>query len=328
VRQYKITFVVNSNTQEEIDKISEHIKNVLTSTGGTVERTDKMGRRRSGYEIARRWRHFAMYGGLAFCLVAAVILLPVQRDAAAQGQGNSLESRVSALESAVATLQTTVNTQNGQIAALQSKTQFMTVATDPITGLLDVYFTGTNIHILNGQGSTEGAPNGKGNLIIGYNELRRPGNPTVRTGSHNLIVGVGMNYSSYGGINAGFWNTISGPFASVFGGGENSATGLYNVVVGGGSNVAGGFGSNLVAGGVGNKAFGNLDVIAGGQHNVTNGGASVITGGFANQTFRLYSSVTGGSNNIAQADKSTVSGGSDITQSDVSGWSGGAFHTP
>ena len=49
--------------------------------------------------------------------------------------------------------------------------------------------------------------NGKGNLIIGYNEPERfypPGVPDIgRTGSHNLVVGPGHGYTSGAGIVVG-----------------------------------------------------------------------------------------------------------------------------
>jgi len=34
----------------------------------------------------------------------------------------------------------------------------------------DIYFNGTNVHITDGSGTTDGKVNGLGNLIIGYNE--------------------------------------------------------------------------------------------------------------------------------------------------------------
>ena len=34
----------------------------------------------------------------------------------------------------------------------------------------DVYFEGCNVHVLSGSGATDGAINGLGNLVVGYNE--------------------------------------------------------------------------------------------------------------------------------------------------------------
>ena len=75
----------------------------------------------------------------------------------------------------------------------------------------DVIFAGCNVHVQNGQGGTD-ISNGVGNLIIGYNET---GGSLARSGSHNVVIGPEHSYSSYGGLVAGFDNTLSGAFASV-----------------------------------------------------------------------------------------------------------------
>src|SRR5205807_1257654 len=51
----------------------------------------------------------------------------------------------------------------------------------------DVYFTGCNVNIRSGSGSTDGPTNGLGNLIVGYNEF--PSSVVTRSGSHNIVVG-------------------------------------------------------------------------------------------------------------------------------------------
>jgi hypothetical protein len=54
-----------------------------------------------------------------------------------------------------------------------------------------VVITGANLRIVNGLGSTD-TTNGVGNLIVGYNELRRDFGrfgEDDRTGSHNVVVG-------------------------------------------------------------------------------------------------------------------------------------------
>ena len=40
----------------------------------------------------------------------------------------------------------------------------------------------------------------------------------IRTGSHNVVVGQSHNFSRFGGLVVGRFNTISGEFASVSGG--------------------------------------------------------------------------------------------------------------
>lgn len=104
----------------------------------------------------------------------------------------------------------------------------------------DVYISGANLHVRNGLGATYAfGVNGLGNLIVGYNELRgQPTNPDVRTGSHNVIAGQGMNYSATGAFLTGINNSSATYFASVLGGTGNTASGTYSVVVGGFNNVA------------------------------------------------------------------------------------------
>jgi hypothetical protein len=134
----------------------------------------------------------------------------------------------------------------------------------------DVTLTGVNLHIVNGLGSTDctdaqdqpipDCPNGLGNLIVGYNELRGEGD--VRTGSHNVVVGERHSFSRFGGLVVGDRNTISGDFAVVSGGDSNTASGGYAVVSGGGGNTASGF-LAAVSGGQNRTAKGNFDWVAG-----------------------------------------------------------------
>jgi len=52
---YEIMFIVNPNaTEEEIDKINAQIENVITSGGGTIEKIEKMGKRRLAYEVDKQ----------------------------------------------------------------------------------------------------------------------------------------------------------------------------------------------------------------------------------------------------------------------------------
>ncbi|MBN2340843.1 MAG: hypothetical protein JXX29_17635 [Deltaproteobacteria bacterium] len=87
----------------------------------------------------------------------------------------------------------------------------------------ELYFTGANINIVSGSGSTDGDINGLGNLIIGYNEDLDEG--SEKSGSHNLVIGSQNNYSSYGGLVTGYQNTVSGEYSSVSGGTSNTASG-------------------------------------------------------------------------------------------------------
>ena len=86
-----------------------------------------------------------------------------------------------------------------------------------------IRFTGVNLQVVNGTGATNNL-NGLGNLVVGYQEISGDdGNPatddsTARGGSHNLVVGSGNNYSSWGSQVVGDLNTISGSFSVVNGG--------------------------------------------------------------------------------------------------------------
>lgn len=61
-----------------------------------------------------------------------------------------------------------------------------------------------------------------------------------RSGSHNGVMGSQNNYSSYGGLVVGYFNTATGQFASVSGGSYNTASGLGASVSGGEYNTASG----------------------------------------------------------------------------------------
>lgn len=125
----------------------------------------------------------------------------------------------------------------------------------------DVVFTGVNVHVRSGSGSTDGTVNGLGNLIVGYNE--DVGGDAARTGSHNLIVGPEHSYSSYGGFVAGYYNSVSGANASVSGGYDNRASGSYS----------------SVSGGLSNTASGSYSSVSGGYYNTASGAYSSVSGG-------------------------------------------------
>jgi hypothetical protein len=127
-----------------------------------------------------------------------------------EGTATSHGTRLDALEG-------TVSGMSGyatRLTDLETKTAAMS-ATE-VEGKAAVVFTAVNVFIQNGEGDTE-TTNGTGNLIMGYNESPLT-NPT-RTGSHNLVVGIDHEYTSYAGLVAGEDNTVSAPYASVVGGG-------------------------------------------------------------------------------------------------------------
>jgi hypothetical protein len=193
----------------------------------------------------------------------------------------------------------------------------------------EVFITGANLHLVNGLGSTDCAddegnpipdcPNGLGNLIVGYNELRRelpdceldptlPFCTDTRTGSHNVVVGPLHNFSGVGGLVIGDFHTISGNFASVSGGRFNTASGDYASVSGGQQNTASGGGAS-VSGGIFNTASGVQSAVCGGDSNTASGERSAVCGGSSNTASRESSAVSGGFGNTASGEFSSINGG-------------------
>lgn len=215
---------------------------------------------------------------------------------------------VSSLESRIADLETQMA---GLVALLQSVTRVGN----------EITFSGVNVHVVNGTGTTDGTVNGLGNLIVGYNELRGTGD--VRTGSHNIVVGQGNNYSSYGGlvagknnavtaeyssVSGGFWNTASGAASSVSGGTYNTAIGGFASVSGGNHNTAS-HNSASVSGGSYNTASAANSSVSGGADNTASGSAASVGGGSQNTASGVGASVSGGRHNIASGERSFAGGG-------------------
>ena len=166
-------------------------------------------------------------------------------------------------------------------------------------GVDDVIFTGCNVHIQNSYGNTA-SNNGVGNLIIGYNEddvFINPGHPAYgandRGGSHNVVIGPEHTYSSYGGLVAGYSNTVSGDYASVSGGAHNTASGIMASVSGGWYNKA----SNYYAS------------VSGGESNEASGTTASVSGGFGNEASGTRASVSGGDSRTASGQYNWRAGG-------------------
>jgi hypothetical protein len=104
-----------------------------------------------------------------------------------------------------------------------------------VGGKPTIQFTGANVQIVNGEGSTP-IVNGEGNLVIGYAENA---GKHAQDGSHNLVLGEEQTFTSYGGILGGAKNTLTAPFATVSSGEENTASATGASVGGGFKNLAG-----------------------------------------------------------------------------------------
>jgi hypothetical protein len=265
--------------------------------------------------------------------------------AALKAQVESLRSHVSSLQTSNTTLQneiksleTSNTTLQTQLAAVQSNHAlllgpFVSLDPNPEIGVIgpNITFTGANIHIVSGSGSTNdnGNPTGLGNLIIGYDE--DPGNPTEgpggpgpvgpgeghpptfplqpgdRSGSHNLVIGSWHRFTraAFGGFVAGELNVIGGEGASVSGGGFNTANGRVSSVSGGGFNTASGL-QAVVTGGSGNTASGFETSVLGGTQNTAD------SNGFVGAPI-VGATVVGGEGNTASGGDTVVLGGQNIT---------------
>ena len=251
------------------------------------------------------------------------------------------------VDSLLSSRDTAIDTLQSRIALLEEKLAKVTVSPDGN----QIYVTAANLHLHSGSGATDGAVNGLGNLIVGYDEARTTGTScslgaysnqtdcatnggtwavSHKSGSHNVVVGYEHNYSRFGGLVIGQRNTITGEFASVSGGVNNIASGIWSSVSGGGANIAsfdstsvsGGY-SNIasayaasVSGGDDNTASGPISSVSGGVANQATGNNAAVSGGQANTASGIRSSVSGGGGNIASVNSASVSGGSNNTAAD------------
>ena len=172
-----------------------------------------------------------------------------------------------------------------------------------------VLISGANLQVVSGEGYTNAATNGTGNIIIGYDDDAFSGSD--KSGSHNLVVGDAHTYSSYGGIVVGYNNSITGDYSSVSGGQNNFAFGLVSSVSGGEDNTAVGL-SSSVSGGQSNSASGYASSVSGGEANTASGTSSSVSGGYNNMASGTLSSVLGGVSNATSGAYSSASGQNDI----------------
>lgn len=222
---------------------------------------------------------------------------------------SDVETSVAALGTQVSSVQSSTSTFGADIAAVQARATALETKTMNMTADADnVYFTGVNLHVRNGTGTTTGAVNGKGNLIVGYDAARST--DSDKSGSHNLVLGDRNNYTSYGGLVGGDDNTISASYAMVLAADGATASGSRSVVVTGYQGEA----TNTTA------------VVIGGYSNKATAFRSVTVGGWENSADGSYSSILGGSDNKTTASESSIGGGSGIATTTSDRWSGqGAF---
>jgi len=204
----------------------------------------------------------------------------------------TLENALDVLRAEVETVDSELSAQGDSIvelsdavAAIDAAGLAALLSVAMVNGDGDLVISGANLMVQSGAGSTNGAVNGKGNLVVGYNE-----GTGTKTGSHNLILGYEHTYTSYGGVVAGYNSSVRAPFASVLGGIYNVASGDYAVVSGGRSNGARDY-SSSVCGGWDNEATAPYASVLGGYQNTAGGNSSTAYGGSAQSTVSTYSYV-------------------------------------
>lgn len=211
--------------------------------------------------------------GLLLPSMAATEGVPHTFTANTPAKADEVNANFTALLEKIAALEARI--QELEESPVQEMAAFVEVYPNPSEVPVDtgangplIRFIGANVQIVSGAGTTNARPNGLGNLIVGYDEWF--GDNGEKSGSHNLVVGDGHNYSRYGGLVVGRRNSITGDYASVSGGQGNIASGAESSVSGGWSNLASGRGSSI-SGGRENEAGGHTSSVSGGVSNDAGG---------------------------------------------------------
>jgi trimeric autotransporter adhesin len=261
----------------------------------------------------------------------------------------ALQASVATLTASNTTLQSQVSTLSVNIGNLSAISPFVELTT--VNGARTIRFSGVNLQVVNGLGSTATA-NGTGNMIVGYDEVGgfrivcsrgKPSSTTSlivdatactniggtfsnshKSGSHYLVTGAGNNYSRWGGIVSGQGNYAIYDYASVVGGMDNISSGNSSMVSGGHEAQAVGDYSSI-SGGRENRATGQYASVTGGRANVAAGESAAVSGGELNTADGFKTSIAGGLRNYTGGFHSSVTGGGSNTavgnRSNVSGGS-------
>jgi hypothetical protein len=190
----------------------------------------------------------------------------------------------------IAELQRLVEDLRARVTVLEGKLAYVSVSGR------DMVISGANLYVNSGGGATDAPVNGLGNVVIGYNELRGAGDG--RGGSHNLVVGRGNNYVSYGGLVVGLEGSAAAPFSTALVGDRIVLTSRNVIELTASTSVALTAGSNaLVSVGdsatfitgrgfsvqagttLGLDATGNASLSAGGSFTLGSGGNAAVTAG-------------------------------------------------
>ncbi|MES9969073.1 MAG: hypothetical protein ABW092_03510 [Candidatus Thiodiazotropha sp.] len=178
---------------------------------------------------------------------------------------NKLEARVEELESALEGLST------GGVGRLNNYLSFHDEG-ECVTARL----TGLNLQIVNGEDRTHSA-NCKGNLILGYNEPN--GDLGVdRSGSHNLVIGIRHNYTSFCGIINGDSNVVNGEYGAILNGSECYIQAGHVTMCGGFDHKGNGSRSTMLSG-FDNGGTGDRAVFIEGTNNRAEHSQTIFIGG-------------------------------------------------
>ncbi|MDH3997742.1 MAG: hypothetical protein OET90_02780 [Desulfuromonadales bacterium] len=249
---------------------------------------------------------------------------------------DTLETENQAQQTQIDDLLTRVATLEADVAPIKTSSVFdlapyVSVDTNTLNGVVGphVIFTGANVHVQSGSGFTYDADynggqpfTGLGNLILGYNEYG--GRIYDRNGAHNLILGFGNGFSSYGGLVAGEENNVTGVMSATLSGWRNIASDWNSVVVNGEYNTASNYNTTVV-GGYSNLATGMATAVLGGYQNEALGSHSTVSGGSQNEANGAKSSVSGGRNNATSHTTSTIGGGANRNTSAHDSWTAGSL---
>jgi len=220
-------------------------------------------------------------------------------DAAIAGEASQRMAGDSALQGQIDSEANTRAAFDATLAPVSALAPYVTVNAGTMNDLAGphVIFTGVNVHIRSGHMSGNSyVENGRGNLVLGYNEPSDSSFPAERGGSHNVVVGPNHRYNFGVGLITGGSSRLGNDGASVSGGFMNTASGLFSTV----------------GAGLRNEASGDFSAVSGGADNIASGNTGAITAGQLNQATGDLTSVSGGFNNNASGVFSTVSGGSNL----------------
>ena len=131
----------------------------------TAEETSRASRIGKGRSFGRIASLPILRSLIAVGFVVALVPLPAQADEEERGRDKKfevLEAKVESLQATVSALESQIDTLQKQLAVVQSnKALALGPFVSVVSGLVDavngphIYFTGANIHIVSGSGSTD-----------------------------------------------------------------------------------------------------------------------------------------------------------------------------